>query len=315
MRPAQRHAEDGLAPVALGRRPKRGTPEQRNAVVAVLGDLGPFAAISTLRQVAPGLARRELHELRWRHRRYMREAGHATAQVLSWHRPGAVWAMDYTEVPWRIDDHEKHVLSVRDLASGNHLLALVAEHADAKTTRAALALLFAEHGAPLVVKSDNGSHFVEAGVRALLDEHRVLHLRSPKGTPAYNGACESGIHWLKARALQFAVREGRDRVSAGDIDAARALGNDVARRLLGTEQSATQVWARRLPISPEERDGLHLVVAPLELEARSARALHAEHLLTDDQRAEVAREAISRALHERGFVATRRRSIPLPKKR
>lgn len=314
---AQRAADafDELSPVALGRPPKRGTAEERNLVIAALGELGPFASAQTLRGLAPGLARREVDELRSRYRRHLRQKGHATAQVLAWSRPGAVWAIDYTEVPWRVDGLEKHVLSVRDLASGYQLLALVAERADAETTRRALALLFREHGPPLVIKSDNGSHFVEAGVRALLDEHHVLHLRSPAGWPAYNGACESGIHWLKARALQFAVREGRDHVSAGDLSAAQSLGNDHLRRVLDTERTPTQVWTDRQPISDCERHELRLVVAHLELDARTSRGHHAAAQLPDDQRAEVEREAISRALHERGLLSTRRRSIPLPKKR
>lgn len=223
--------------------------------------------------------------------------------------------MDYTEVPWRIDGAEKYVLSVRDLASGCQLLALVAERADALTTRHALAALFAEHGPPLVLKSDNGSHFVEAAVRALLDEHRVLHLRSPAGWPAYNGACESGIHWLKARAFQFAVREGRTQVSAGNLSAAQSLGNDRLRGLCGTEQTPAQVWHSRQPISDVERSELHLAFARRELEARAARGHHAAAPLTDDQRADVEREAVSRALHECGLLSTRRRSIPLPTKR
>ncbi|MCO5164771.1 MAG: DDE-type integrase/transposase/recombinase [Planctomycetes bacterium] len=314
---AERHADpfDRLTPVALGRPPKRGTALERNLVVAALGELGPFTPVASLRQLAPGLARREVEELCWRHRVHMRVAGHATAQTLAWHRPGAVWAVDYTEVPWRVDGREKHVLSVRDLASGYHLLALVAEHADARTTRDALASLFATHGPPLVLKSDNGGHFADAGVRALLDEHGVLHLRSPAGWPAYNGACESGIHWLKARAFQFAVREGRTQVSAGDLGAAVCLGNDLLRRVRGAEQTPTQVWSARQPISDGERHELRLVFERRELEARATRGHHPEALLSDDQRADVEREAISRALHERGLLTTRRRSIPLPAKR
>lgn len=314
---AERNADpfDGLSPVALGRPTKRGTADERDLVLAILGVLGPFTPIASLRTLVPGLARREVEELRWRYRRHMRLAGHATAQVLTWHRPGAVWAMDYTEVPWRIDGAEKYVLSVRDLASGYELLALVAERADAQTTRNALTLLFKEFGPPLVLKSDNGSHFVEAGVRALLEEHHVLHLRSPAGWPAYNGACESGIHWLKARALQFAVHEGRDCISAGDLSAAQSLGNDRLRRVLGTERTPTQVWTSRQPIRDCERHELRLAVARLVLEARTSRGHHPATQLSDDQRAEAERDAISRALHERGLLSTRRRTIPLPRKR
>ena len=46
--------------------------------------------------------------------------------------------------------------------------------------------LFDLYGAPLVVKSDNGSAFAESRVQALLAEKNVLQLFSPPHYPRYN---------------------------------------------------------------------------------------------------------------------------------
>ena len=59
--------------------------------------------------------------------------------------------------------------------------------------------VFAEHGPPLVLKSDNGSHFTGGNFPDLLAAHRVEHLLSPPYWPRYNGAVEAGIHALKDR--------------------------------------------------------------------------------------------------------------------
>lgn len=304
------------APAALGRPPKRGTRLERDQVIAQLRTAGRFVSVAELCAIAPGMSRREAAELRWRYRRSLPWHRRTFAShALRWSRPGAVWAADYTKTPLRVDGIERDVLAVRDLASGFQLLALPAEHGDAATTRKALAFLFAEHGAPLVIKSDNGSHFTAAEVRALLDAHEVLHLRSPAGTPTYNGACESGIGWLKARATQLAVGDDRDGLSAGDLVCAMDLGNEGLRRVGGTEQTPAQVWAARQPITREERAALRRAFAPHESAARVALGLPAEGQLEDDVRAAVERAAIGDALHDLGLLTTRRRSIRLPSKR
>ena len=52
-----------------------------------------------------------------------------------------------------------------------------------ETAVAALKELFQQHGAPLVLKADNGSACIGARFRALLEEYGVTALYSPPHTP------------------------------------------------------------------------------------------------------------------------------------
>ena len=60
--------------------------------------------------------------------------------------------------------------------------------------------LFLALGAPLVLKTDNGTHFTAESVELLLREHGITRLLSPPYLPAYNGACEAGHGSVKTRA-------------------------------------------------------------------------------------------------------------------
>jgi hypothetical protein len=57
--------------------------------------------------------------------------------------------------------------AVRDLASGVQLACEPIRRADADTTIALLSRLFAEHGPPLVLKSDNGKALTQGDILAL----------------------------------------------------------------------------------------------------------------------------------------------------
>ena len=62
-------------------------------------------------------------------------------------------------------DHKyDYILSVRDLASGVQLAWQPIRRADADTTIALLSRLFAEHGPPLVLKSDNGKALTQGDI-------------------------------------------------------------------------------------------------------------------------------------------------------
>ena len=61
-------------------------------------------------------------------------------------------------------------------------------------------------GTPLVLKSDNGSHFTCNVVQDLLATHHVACLFSPPHWPQFNGGIEAGIHALKDRTAARAAR-------------------------------------------------------------------------------------------------------------
>ncbi len=73
---------------------------------------------------------------------------------------GSVWAMDFTDPEVAIEGGYDRVLVVRDLASGTTLSTLATRGEIVRDVRAELERLFQEHGAPLVLKSDNGSPLV-----------------------------------------------------------------------------------------------------------------------------------------------------------
>ena len=70
---------------------------------------------------------------------------------------GAVWAADHTEPRARIVGGYPAVLAMRDLASGNQRVWKPVETMEARETVKVLDVRMAHDGAPLVLKSENGS--------------------------------------------------------------------------------------------------------------------------------------------------------------
>jgi transposase InsO family protein len=170
----------------LGRRVIRSPRDERRDVLAVIDELGPATGLPTLRDCFPFMARAELEDLLRRYRRVWRLRHHHAPRVLRWLTPGAVWAMDYSEAPAPIDGLHPYLLSVRDLASGLQLLWLPVEHPDADHALRALRSLFTIHGAPLVLKTDNGSPFIAARTEEFLAQSEVKSLFSPPRMPRYH---------------------------------------------------------------------------------------------------------------------------------
>ena len=166
--------------------------------------------------------------------------------------------------------------------------------------------LFAAHGAPLVLKSDNGSHFICGSVRALCLRWGVQLLLSPVRTPSYNGACESGIGWIKTRTHHLAARDGDPaRWSCDHIEAARLQGNRRPRR---DGQTAESLWQGRSAIAAWERDRFRLAVERAQQRLR-------QQLPVDDVPPSpdvIRRRALAGLLVEAGYLTIRRRPVPQP---
>src|SRR5262249_50599287 len=157
----------------------------------------------------PAMSRAELRDLLVRYRRVWRRRNRVPLRVLSWPVVGSVWAIDFTGPRPAIEGRYPYLLAVRDLASGSQLLWRPVAAATAAAAGEALASLFAEPGAPLVVKCDNGSPFTSAAVEELLGAHGVVALYSPPYWPRYKGSVEAGINSLKSRTEGWASRAGR----------------------------------------------------------------------------------------------------------
>jgi len=159
------------------------TGAQAAAVRESLEDLGPQGGVATLKHLHPAVTRRDIESLLAEYRQaYIEEHGLVTEE-LEWPEAGIVWTMDHTKLPVPAADGERYALSVRDLGSGCQLLWEPVENPDAASTVRLLLELFFTHGAPLVLKSDNGSAFIAWVTEALLRWWNVVHLLSPPRRP------------------------------------------------------------------------------------------------------------------------------------
>ena len=301
---------DRLAIQEIGRGAIRAETYEREAILAMLGLLGPGVGVGTLMEMFPQVARRELEDLLSRYRDVWKKASRRSVMALRWKGAGRFWAMDYTEAPKPIDGKYPYILVIRDLASGFQILALPCEEATAATTVAALKLVLPQFGAPLVMKHDNGGHFTESEVQELLASWGILALVSPPRTPKYNGAAEAGIGALKTRAHHESARW--DRVgewTCDDVELARMQSN-VEGRPGGLELATPDLaWQNRQAVEGEERDRFRQEVQRKVAEAR-AEAGYLPHLeLSGPDKNSVYRVAISRACVALGYLEFRRRLI------
>jgi len=304
---------DFLEARALGRPTLDASREERNQVIRHIDELGPSIGLPSLRLEFPSLARAELDDILARYRRVWQKLNRQPIHVLHWTRPGAVWAMDFHGPRSLIDDRYPYLFAVRDLSSGQQLLWQPVVDVTAATAERALEALFAEHGVPLVVKSDNGSAFIEDAVRKLSQNSGANILFSPPRTPSYNGSIEAGIGSLKSRTEQHAARHGHPGYwTWDDAEAARLEANATSRPQGPLGPSPDILWAGRQPITQQERTSFQIAVALQLTEIEATQEWDKQDPQKDSQRRAMDREAISRALVEHGYLFYSRRSIPLP---
>jgi len=209
--------------------------------------------------------------------------------------------MDFTEPEVAIEGGYNRVLVVRDLASGNTLSTLATRGEKARDVRAELERLFEQHGAPLVLKSDNGSPLVAKVVQALLERFKVVLLRSPAYVPSYNGACERGLGWVKVRAEEFASTDGRPGLlRPADLERARQYQNSYGAPREKRGVSPQDAWEARERISGEER-ALFIAEHLSALEHEAEVEEEAEDT-SKRSRATIERAAVCRALCELHYL-------------
>jgi transposase InsO family protein len=300
-------------PAALGRPVLRASRPERREVLELLDELGPATGLPTLQHCFPELPRAELADLLRYYRRVWQHRHKDAPHVLRWPVAGVVWAMDLAEPPQPIDGRYRYLLAVRDLASGQTLLWLPVADATAAPVLAALEPLFLTHGAPLVLKTDNGSAFVAEDTADFLQSWEVIPLFSPPRTPQYNGAIEAGIGSLKTRSERHATAQGRPAGWTGDdVAAAQAEANATARPHGPKGPTPDELWQARRRLSREDRSQFAASVAQQRIEARATEGWATDDPLPARQQRAVDRQAIRRALVEHGYLLFRRRRIPQP---
>jgi len=304
---------EGAPLVALGRNPARGTPAQRDAVLASLAELGLSTGVPRLEALHPELGRRELRELVRRRRRAaaVLDPPSPTA-VCEWQVAGTVWAMDFTWLPdlrspWKKGDTKAIV--VRDLAAQCVLALVPATSENAAVVVETLEHLIALYGAPLALKSDNGSGFLAEATAELRERYGIEGLFSPPGTPAFNGAVEASNAWIKRDLIQLSLRS-----DAPLEDLLVAVGerrNRTGRPWGAKGETPLERMRARPAIQAKERQRFRAAVAAGEGAARAALGLDAEEVLGHFDAAAVGRHTIRRALVELGYLTIRRRSVSL----
>jgi transposase InsO family protein len=318
--------EDRLATRQRGRPVGRADPDAIARLLGLMWVLGPTTGWTTLASYFQEVSRRELRRLLKRARRLWKRLSRKGCLALKWKVAGTVWAMDFTDPPSPVEGQYGKLLLVRDLASGQTLLALPCPDESAETVVAALTSLFLQYGAPLVMKTDNGPAFGSEALAALLSRHRVIWLPSPPHYPQYNGACEAGGGSIKTRAHHLAARAGRPgRWTLDDVEGARLLCNELGQPGGAGGPTPVERWNTRPPIDPCTRDLLSQAVLRA-LDEESARremanppcpltagAVPPRRRPDDVEFASRWRAAVARVLVERGLLdfKTRRVSPPI----
>jgi transposase InsO family protein len=251
----QRDRAGQLIPAHRGRRPYAIDRALRREVLAFVHEMtGPGIGLPALRAAFPQLPRVVLEELLRRYRRVWRARYRRQGYQLTWHRPGAVWAMDHTQACQLIDGQCAYLLGVRDLASHRQLAWLPVRTERSDETLQGLRELTAEYGPPLVMKSDNGSAFKAEETLVIWEPLQVAPLFSPAGRPRYNGALERSNSTLKTLTDHQAVAaEHPLRWTSEDVARAQELANSLSRPWGHRGPSPDEAWQARTPITAQER--------------------------------------------------------------
>lgn len=303
-------------PAPRGKPPGTLSRETRQLLMFLLWLMGPQTGVATLAQLLPQVPRGEIAALLRRYRQEYWANRQSTTHVLRWDQRGAVWAMDFSDPEAAIDGQYRSVLHVRDLASGKQLASLPVTSSSAENVEPILEALFQRHGPPLVMKSDNGGHFLTDDLDRLLARWGVERLLSPPEWPRYNGACEAGIGSIKTRAHHIAARNGRPgHWTCDDVEEARLQANATARPLGAGSPTPDELWTRRASLEGAERGTFRRSVRMYQWEViRELNRLPG--FISTREQAQINREAVTRALVHHGYlrIVRRRFNQPVPRR-
>ena len=284
----------------------------RRDVIDFLDNTGPATGLPALRHRYPHVARAELVELLTGYRGHYRQTHARQQSELHWLRAGSVWAIDFAHPPRAIDGCFPTIFAVRDLASQQQLLWLPVEDETADTAIDALHVLFTEHGAPLVLKCDNGPAFKARAMKQFLGDWSVVTLYSPPYAPWYNGAIERANRSLKEVTGHVAEAAGHPGSWTGaDLHAARRQLNRLTRPWGATGGTPEEVWESRKPLTMDERDVLFENLNAARRAVCLEREIDSAAPLPHAVETEIVRLALQPVLERLGYLhITRRRITP-----
>jgi hypothetical protein len=252
----------------------------------------------------PDVPRVHLEDFRKRFRKVLAHRKRVSGWRLCWLRHGAVWAADFLHQEHTLEPDWNKLLVVRDVAdAATHTLHPVAGEQTVPTC-AELERLFVVHGAPLVLKVDNGPAFIAADLRALAERHGVVLLFSPARTPSYNALVETTMTSLRNILHEITCRASRPGVvSRLDLMAAYASLEMQRMAALTGEQQIGEC-------SPSDDERARFQVAYQQALAQACAeaqvALEQLARLPHPRRSALERRATQRALRERGLLELQR---------
>lgn len=144
-----------------------------------------------------GASRRELAVKVAEERGRQRHEKRASKQRLRWKQPKLVWVIDATEYARDKQGKRLWVHAVKDLASRYQFEPLTALASSGIEVARHLENLFLSHGAPLLLKRDNGSVFNHQAVNEVLARAKDIYSRN-KGAVA--GTSGNAIRLLSGLA-------------------------------------------------------------------------------------------------------------------
>jgi transposase InsO family protein len=287
--------------------------ERRNEVIAMFRLMGPHIGAEVLRPWFPEMPRREMENMLRRLKFLHGQKRRLQFFTLRWLKPGTAWAMDHCTPPAPVEGVYTQILSVRDLAGQAPLAWSPVPDGSAEHVRLVLASLIAEHGAPLLIKKDNGSALNDYQVNDLLAKNGIIGLLSPRATPQYNGACEAGNGSMKLRTNYEAARQGHPgRWTADDCEAARLQALRTARPWGVRGPTPEEAWSKREAITADLRQRFQKSVEFYKEEERMKHGYLPGIELAADVRAKIYRAAIRRALCACRLLEVRKGQIALP---
>lgn len=303
-----RHAQPRGAPVEAVAR------DTRDRIFWVLALVGADAPVALLTRCFPDVPRSLLRDFATRVRRWWRRKHRVQCYALRWTRPGAVWAIDLRQEDAPTDGGYPYTVLVRDLGSGYQLAAAPVRTKEAGHVAGLLARLFAVHGAPLLLKSDNGGELTGEVVQQVCRRFGVWALRSPPDTPQYNGSIEAGGGHVARRAWEHAARHDRpEQWTCEDFAYAVAHGNAASRPFGAGSPTPDAGWAARDPITPAERAEFRRAVQRAAAFERYYSETDPASELDPWRERDVARAAIVETCIETELLTFRRRRYSPPK--
>jgi len=172
----------------------------------------------------------------------------------------------------------------------------------------ALVELFKRHGAPLVMKSDNGPAFRAEATKGLLGDWSVFPLYSPPYCASYNGVCERANRTMKLMTAHIAERRDDGGCwRSEDLHEARLQANRLRRPWGALEESPEQRWTTRNSLSLDERQIMWQELERRRAQVRKASGIGLEKSLSHYAQAEIDRDAASPVLAELGYYLVKRR--------